>query len=46
MSVNPGELTINSASKRMHENVLIEIILNGECTMKYQAKRDGFLLIQ
>jgi hypothetical protein len=46
IQLKPGELTINPASKRMNENVLIELILNGECTKKYQAKRNGYLLIQ
>lgn len=46
IKLKPGELTINPASKRMQENVLIEIILNGECTMKYQAKMNGYLLIE
>ncbi len=46
IQLKPGELTINPASKRMHENALIEIIFNGECIMKYQAKRNGYLLIQ
>jgi len=46
IQLKPGELTVNPVSKRMHENVLIKIILNGECTMKYQAKTNGFLLIQ
>jgi hypothetical protein len=46
IQLKPGELTISPVSKRMHENALIKIILNGECTMKYQVKTNGFLLIQ
>ena len=42
----PGELTINAASKRMRANALIEIMNNGECTMKYQAETNGYLLIR
>ncbi len=41
-----GELTINPASKRMKSNALIELLSNGECIMKYQAERNGYLLIQ
>jgi len=46
IQLKPGELTINPASKRMQENARIEIIFNGECTMKYQAIRNGYLVIQ
>ena len=46
IELKPGEITINPASKRMQVNAGIEIIYNGECTMNYQAKRNGFLLIQ
>ena len=46
IQLKPGELAINPASKRMQENALIKIILNGKCTMKYQAKTNGYLLIQ
>lgn len=46
IQLKPGELTINPASKRMQENARIEIILNGKCTMRYQAIRNGYLLIQ
>ena len=46
IQLKPGELAINPASKRMQENALIKIILNAKCTMKYQAKTNGYLLIQ
>jgi hypothetical protein len=46
IELKPGELTINPASKRMQENVLIDILLNEECIMKYQAKVNGYLLIK
>jgi uncharacterized protein DUF6090 len=46
IQLNPGELKINPATHRMKLNVLIEVISEEECTMKYQAKRNGFLLIQ
>ena len=46
IQLKPGELTINAASKRMQGNVLIEIVFNGECIKKYQAKSNGYLLIQ
>jgi hypothetical protein len=46
IELNPGELTINPASKRMKANALIELRFNGECTMKYQAEINGYLFIQ
>jgi len=46
IQLKPGELTINPASKRLQGNVLIEVIFNGECIKKYQAKSNGYLLIQ
>ena len=46
IELKPGELTVNPVSKRMHENALIKIFINGECTIKYQAKTNGYLLIQ
>ena len=46
IQLKPGEIAINPASKRMQANVLIEIVTDGECSKKYQAKRNGFLLIQ
>lgn len=45
IELQPGELAINPAAKRMQENVLIEIVLNGDCNTKYQAQPNGFLLI-
>ena len=44
--IKPGELTINPVSKRLQENTLLEIIFHGECIKKYQAKTNGYLLIQ
>jgi hypothetical protein len=44
--LQPGELAINPAPKRMQENALIEVVLNGDCITKYQAKQDGFLYIE
>ena len=46
IKLNSGELTINSPSKRMKANALIEVLINGECTIKYQAERNGYLLIK
>ena len=46
IQLKPGELRINPVSKRLHGNALIDIIFNGECATKYQAKRNGYLLIQ
>ena len=46
IQLKPGELRINPVSKRLHGDALIDIIFNGECATKYQAKRNGYLLIQ
>lgn len=46
IQLKPGELKINPASKRMPENVVLEIVRNGECIVKYHAKKNGFLLVQ
>ena len=46
IEIKPGELTINPVSKRLQENSILEIIFHGECIKKYQAKTNGYLLIQ
>jgi len=46
LNLNPKELIINNASKRMKEDAVVKVYSEGKCIKKYKGLKNGFLLIQ
>ncbi len=46
LNLNPNELIINNASKRMKEDAVVKIYSEGKCIKKYKGLQNGFLLIE